>query len=260
MTGWAMIDGVESPIEAARIPFTDLGFLRGYTVFETLLARDGEPIQLELHLARLEHSSRAALIDCPPRDLLVNEMRSVLSRVPGTVRLRVTLTGSGRRIVTAEPLDLELRWRAPVRAVSGLHHDEPVLGGGVKHSSRIAWVVALRRSGAEEVLLVDADGRFTEATTAAILAVVDGRLYTAPKDGRILASTVCTAVVERAHELGIEVVHRGASASGGWDALYLASATRGLAPVCELDGVALPTWDPVGLRLVHAEPSNGNRF
>jgi len=31
-----------------------------------------------------------------------------------------------------------------------------------------------------------------------------------------------------------------------WDALYIASATRHLAPVVSLDGEALPGWDPVG--------------
>ncbi|MCA9519481.1 MAG: aminotransferase class IV [Myxococcales bacterium] len=229
-------------------------------MFETLLARDGQLVQLELHLERLRHSCRAALIDCPPRELLILEMQRVVARVATTARVRITLTGSGRRIVSAEPIDPRDRWRIPVRAVSGVHHDEPVLGGGVKHSSRIGWMVALRRSGAEEVLLVDANGRFTEATSAAIIAVVDGVLYTAPADGRILASTSCTAIVERARELGIGVVYAGASASGGWDALYLASSTRGLAPVCELDAVPLPIWDRVGRLLIDAEPANTNRF
>jgi branched-subunit amino acid aminotransferase/4-amino-4-deoxychorismate lyase len=101
----------------------------------------------------------------------------------------------------------------------------------------------------DEVLLVDGDGRFTEGTTCAIAAVVDGVLWTAPHDGRILVSTTLCEVVERAERLGIPVKREGPPASGPWDALYVCSTTRELAPVVELDGKSLPGWDPVGTRL-----------
>ena len=96
---------------------------------------------------------------------------------------------------------------------------------------------------------MDDEGRFTEGTTCAIVAIQDGVLYTAPHDGRILPSTTLIALLDRAEALGIACVRRGPLAEGPWDALYVASTTRKLAPVIELDGVALSVWDPVGRRL-----------
>lgn len=104
-----------------------------------------------------------------------------------------------------------------------------------------------------ELLFVDGDGRFTEGTSCAVLAVVDGALYTAPWDNRILRSTTLERLLGHAAAARIAVVRQGAAASGPWDALYVATTTRCLSPVATLDGVALSTWDPIGRALQAAE-------
>ena len=241
---WAMVDGALVPLAEARIPIDDPAVTQGWSVFETLAARDGRPEALDAHLERLAGSCDATFIAMPDRATLAAEVADLAARV-GEARIRITLTGGGRRIVTASPLDPSRRHQ-PVRAVRGPHRDEPFLGGSVKHGSRIAWGVAVRRSRVDEVLLVDDRGRFTEATTAAILAVIGGELWTAPHDGRILESTTCVDVVDRAARVGIAVRREAPPADGGWDALYVASSTRDLSPVVELDGEPLVGWDPVG--------------
>lgn len=246
MKGWAMVDGRLVPLEQAVIPVDDPAVTQGWSVFETMASRRGAVGRLDAHLDRLEGSCAATFIAIPDRATLTAEVEAVVARMPDA-RLRITLTGGGRRIVTATPLDLGRRHQ-PVRAVRGPHRDEPFLGGSVKHGSRAPWVVAVRASGVDEVLLHDGR-RFTEATTAAILAVIDGVLWTAPHDGRILESTAAVAVLERADRLGIAVRREGPPSAGPWDGLYIASATRDLAPVVELDGQALRGWDPVGRRL-----------
>ncbi len=243
------MDGVLMPIEQASIPITDPALTVGHAVFDTLRSDpDGTVDQLHAHLGRLARSAQAATIEMPEIALLAEEIRQVASRLGGPARIRVTLTGGGRRAVAATRLDTSRIGRV-VRAVRGVHADEPYLGGAIKHGSRAPWIVAVQRSGVDEVLLVDADGRFTEGTTCAIVAIVAGTLYTAPHDGRILASTTLNALLERAESLGIPVVREGPLASGPWDALYVASTTRKLAPIVELDGEVLPGWDPVGMRL-----------
>ena len=132
----------------------------------------------------------------------------------------------------------------------GPHREDPFLGGRVKHGSRLPWVIAVKRSGVDEVLLVE-DGRFVEGTTSGVLAVVDGTLVTAPDDGAALVSTTVARILERAERLGVPVRRERVDAQGPWDGLYIASATRDLAPVVELDGEPLPGWDPVGRRLAH---------
>jgi len=236
------------PLDEARIPATDPGFTHGWTVFETLLADGCAPASFPEHMDRLAHSCVEACLAMPSRETLRAEVEDIVRRFDGAVRVRITLTAGGHRVVQGTPADAR-RLHRPVRAVRGTHRDEPFLGGAVKHGSRAPWVVAVQRSGVDEVLLVDAAGRFTEGTSSGILAVIDGTLWTAPHDQRILPSTTVNDLVRRAALLGIPVRREGPPASGPWDALYIASVTRELAPVVELDGEALPGWDPVGLAL-----------
>jgi len=244
---WAIVDGHLLPLEQAVVPVTDLGLRSGWSVFETFSTEGLD--RLECHLSRLERSCGQACIAMPCPDQLAREVRQLVERVTGPARLRVTLTGSGARILTAEPYDLARR-RRPVRAVRGVHRQDPVLGGAVKHGSRAAWVVALQRSGVDEVLSVDAAGRFTEGTTSAVVAVIDGVLWTAPHDGRVLPSVTVLELLERAAARDIAVRREGPPAHGAWDALYIASSLRDLAPVVELDGESLPEWDPIGQALI----------
>lgn len=245
----AILDGRELPLDQAVIPVTDPGFAVGYAVFETLRSGEGGAVRrLDEHLGRLARSCRGAGIAAPGDAVLAEEINRLAGRLGVPARIRVTLTGGGHRVVTAEPLDRS-RLHRPVRAARGPWRDEPFLGGAVKHTSRGPWQAAVRRAGVDEVLFVDGAARFTEGTSCAVLAVIRGSLWTAPHDGRILESTTCLEVLERAEALGIGVVRAGPSAVGGWDALYVASTTRDLAPVVELDGEALPGWDPVGRAL-----------
>jgi len=84
------------------------------------------------------------------------------------------------------------------------------------------------------------------------LAVLDGALWLAPDDGRVLPSTTVDAVLARADRLGIRWRREGPPAAGPWQGLYVASTTRDLAPVVELDGDVLPGWESVGRALAAA--------
>jgi branched-subunit amino acid aminotransferase/4-amino-4-deoxychorismate lyase len=116
---------------------------------------------------------------------------------------------------------------------------------------RSAWVVAVRASGVDDVLLVH-EGRFKEATTAGIVAVIGGDLWVHPEDGTVLPSTTVSAIRHRALRLGIGVREARISSEGPWDGLYVASVLRDLAPVVELDGRPVDGADPVGRRLMDA--------
>lgn len=246
--GWSLVNGHLTPADQAVVPATDLGLLRGWSVFETLSWPDSH---LAPHLARLSRSCEAAGLTMPDSELLSREIREVGARTPPPASVRVTLTASGNRIVTAQPVSLARR-NAPVRCARGPHVDDPFVPGSVKHGSRMGWEVAVQRAGVDDVLRVS-DGRFTEGTRSGVLAVIDGVLYTAPHDGRILASTTVTRLTRHAAALGITVRREGPPADGPWDALYIASSTRGLAPVVELDGEPLAGFDPIGRRLARRD-------
>ncbi len=126
-------------------------------VFETLLVRDGTPVNLAAHLARLGASP-----EIPPLD--------------GDGALRLTAaTAEFRRL---EPRDLPIRL-TPYLLPGGL--------GARKWRDR-ALLDALSHDGTTP-LLVDADGAVLEAAWAAVLIRRGAELYTPREDDRILPST-----------------------------------------------------------------------
>ena len=248
MEGVAIVNGTELPLDRAGISVTDPGFTLGWSVFETLVAVSGIPDNLGAHLDRLDLSCHEAAVPPHDREELERDVHIAARKIKGHARIRVTLTAGGTRVIVATPLDTKRRHRAVV-AVRGVWREDPYLPGFVKHGSRASWSVAVARAEVDEVLLVDGRGAFVEGTTSAILAVVNGVLYTHPQDGRILGSTTCRALLKRAEALGIETRLQPPDATGPWDALYIASVSRHIAPVTLLDGERLPGWDPVGRRL-----------
>jgi branched-chain amino acid aminotransferase len=247
--GWALIDGRAGPLSAAALPLTDPGYLHGWIAFETLEAAPGrDPAP---NLTRLAASAGALGIPMPDEAVLRAEIEEVRQAMGGRAWVRVDLTGGGRRLVWGTPIDPARPHRA-IRAATAPHGDPPLLSAEVKHRSRAGWSAEIRRRGVDEVLFVDADGRFTEGTSCAVVASSGGALHTAAWDGRILRSTTLASLLADADAAGIPVVRRGAQADARLDALYVVSTTRVLAPVAELDGRALPGWDPLGERLVRA--------
>ncbi|MEO0603481.1 MAG: aminotransferase class IV, partial [Myxococcota bacterium] len=204
MDGWAIVDGTESPLADARIPITDLGFTHGYSVFETLMLGPGR--DLDDNLARLARSAEAAIIAHPGDDVLRSEVARIAEHVGPEAVIRITLTGDGRRVLYGSPMETGRRFREVRCATEPHRHGGPLVSGTVKHRSRMDWIVAVRRHDVDEVMFVDEAGRITEGTTSAIFASVDGRLLTAPWDGRILQSTTMTRLLRLADELGIEAL------------------------------------------------------
>ena len=61
--GWAVISGQSMPLKDAKISITDPGFLRGWSVFDTLCITNDAPWRsVEKHLLRLAQSAKAAMI------------------------------------------------------------------------------------------------------------------------------------------------------------------------------------------------------
>ena len=65
--------------------------------------------------------------------------------IPTESKLNVLLTAGGRRVVKAQDLDLS-RSGAPVRVATRPWAPSPWLPGRVKHTSRLAWVLAARQA------------------------------------------------------------------------------------------------------------------
>lgn len=240
---WLRVDGRPVPAGAPAIPADDLGLLLGWTAFETLVAHEGAPVDIERHLARLQASCEALLLTPHTFEAWCEDVAHTLTDSGlSEARVRLTLTAGGHRICAVSALDAS-RWGAAVTAVR-VPAPVELIPVGAKHGSRAGSAVALRRAGVDELLLVDGDGRFTEGTASAIVAVIDGVVWTRAEG--VLPSTTVARLCHEAARLGIAVVRQGPPASGPWEGLYIASVTRGLAPVVRLDGADRPGDEPVG--------------
>jgi 4-amino-4-deoxychorismate lyase len=247
----------------------DLGLQRGDGCFETVLVRrvpgDDRPvaIHLDAHLSRLARSAEA--LDLPRVDeaawrvLVAEVIGGGAERVSSEAVLKLVLT---RGTPGADPpTPTALATLGPVSAaavtqrttgvsvvtlntgvVPGTHARASWLLGGVKTLSYAVNMAALReaaRRGADDAILLAADGTVLEAPTATVLWVSGARLSTTPTDGTgILPGTTQQAIFAAAAAAGLDTGYDTATVADlvGAEAVWLASSVRGLTPVRVLDG------------------------
>ncbi len=213
-------------------------------VFETLLALDGRPIELDAHLRRLGASLEALFDSALPsgaRQLALDGARRLTLG-----RLRLTAApGEGERLsveLAAEALDPELVF--PTRKRSVELRSLSVEGGFGVHK----WVDRRLLEHAEAALpaaaapfLVDHDATVLEASRANIFAVRDGALVTPPTDGRIIAGITRGRVLELARAAGREAHEERLSLDDllGAGEAFLTNSVRGVEPVRAIDGAEL---------------------
>ena len=206
-------------------------------VFTTLLVRDGRPVDLAAHVARLDASVRAVF----GRTIRAGLESAILTRAaalgPGAHRVRVDAVPSGGDVrvgVHAAPLvpDPEAApspWRLAIREIAG---------GWGEHK----WA---DRAGLEpppdvdDVLVVDVDGSVLETGRAAVALVLDDGVHVPPLDGRILPGTARARLLDDLAARGVPVHQRRLSLADVRAAseLFAVNALRGVVPVGDVAGV-----------------------
>jgi 4-amino-4-deoxychorismate lyase len=240
----------------------DLGVVRGDGVFETMLVRGGVPWLCEQHLARLVRSAARMDIDLPPveewRSLIADALTAWSPDEEGVLRLICTRGPEGGGAPTGllyigpvSPDTLRQR-RDGVRVVTrtagfsaASRTTAPWLLGGVKSTSYAVNMAVLRDAadaGADDVLLVSADGELLEGPTASVLWATGRTLHTISTDTGILGGTTVAHLLAEAPRHGFAACVTRARAEDLFaaDGVWLVSAVRGVVPVLAVDGRQLP--------------------
>jgi branched-chain amino acid aminotransferase len=231
------VDGLIGPTEEARIPVGDDGLRRGDGVFEVIRLYSGRPFALGEHLDRLERS--AAAIELPverrPFEAEIGALLQEFGAHDG--QLRLIITRGGRRLAFTENFPPHTE---TVRLAS-VEYAPTIILTGVKSLSYAANMQATRMAqsrGADEAVLIRPDGIVLEAPTSTLFwAGRDGILRTPSIGSGILASITRARLLEALE--AEEGEYRAEEMSGAQEA-FLASTTREVQPVAELDGRRLP--------------------
>jgi D-alanine transaminase len=257
------LNGSFLPLEQAKVPVLDRGFIFGDGVYELIPVYSRAPFRMDGHLARLERSLAAVGIRNPyARERWREVILGLVERQPWqdqAVYLQVT-RGVARRdhafpegveptvFAMSNPLvnpPAELVEKGAV-AVSAV--DNRWLRCDIKSISLIGNVLLRQVSaavGAVETILFR-DGILTEASASNVFVVKNGLVLSPPKSNLILPGITYDVVVEIAAELKIPVEFRDVREAEvrAADELWVTSSSKEILAVVELDGKPVGDGQP----------------
>lgn len=233
-------------------------------VYTTLLWRSGPPPTWPYHLARLQRDAAQLDLPAPPVAELSNRIGDYLAGRPvdsgastPLLRLRIRWWGEGGDALTepaltgqwdlfARPLMATERPGAPQRLRSAGPARFPRRWAGAKITSigeDLAWRRWAIAHGADDALLCDAAGQWSESPTAAILVgLADGRVGTPGPHNWPVRSTTLEAMAQQMLAAGgVELAQLciGPADLGLVRWMMLVNATAGGRPVAAVDGTLL---------------------
>ena len=249
------LNGKFLPIEEAKVPVLDRGFIFGDGVYELVPVYSRVPFRLDEHLARLERSlgevgirnpySRAQwremvfkLVDAQPfedQGVYFQVTRGVAKRDHAFPKgVEPTVFMMSNPLINPPKEQVEQGGKAVSAA------DNRWLRCDIKSISLIGNVL-LRQLSAEadaaETILFR-DGKLTEASASNVFIVKGGTIYAPPKSNLILPGITYDVVCElaRANGMPIELREVTEQEVRGADELWVTSSSKEVFAIVELDG------------------------
>jgi branched-chain amino acid aminotransferase len=268
-----LLDGAQ-----ARIPVIDHGLLYGDGIFEGMRAVNGRIFRLSSHMERLAYGARALHLQLPGGIAQLREvaektlaahggddvyMRLIVTRGDGPLGVDPTTCPAPRVICIADTIALfseQKRQQGLSLITSSLRRPSAdVLDPRIKSLNYLNNVLAkaeARRQGADEALLLNAQGHVAEASVANVFVVRAGRLLTPPTSDGALDGITRAAVLELAQSFGIptEVRTLGRIDLFAADEAFITGTGAGVLRIAALDGepIGRPEPGPIGERLRNA--------
>jgi len=266
------LNGKFMPVEEARVPVLDRGFIFGDGVYELIPVYSRVPFRMDEHLARLERSLAAVRIRNPYsraewRDIIQQLVAKQPFEDQG-VYFQVT-RGVARRdhafpkdvaptvFVMSSPLvnppqELVERGAAAVTAVDDRWHRCDIKSISLIGNCLLRQVSA--DAGAVETILFR-DGNLTEASASNVFVVRGGVILSPPKSNLILPGITYDVIAEIAQAAGLPLEYRaiGEAEVRGADEVWITSSSKEVLAIVTLDGKPVAGGRPGPVfRRVHA--------
>jgi len=257
------LNGKFMPLEEARVPVLDRGFIFGDGVYELVPVYSRVPFRMDEHLARLERSLASVRIRNPYsraewRDIILQlvarqsfEDQGVYFQVTRGVAKRdhaFPKDAAPTVFVMSNPLvnppqELVERGAAAVTAV-----DDRWLHCDIKSISLIGNCLLRQASadaGAAETILFR-DRRLTEASASNVFVVRDGMILSPPKSSLILPGITYDVISEIARSAGLPIEFRDVSEPEvrSADEVWVTSSSKEVLAIVALDGKPVGAGKP----------------
>jgi D-alanine transaminase len=250
------LNGKVLPIEEAKVPVLDRGFIFGDGVYEVVPVYSRVAFRIEEHLARLERSLEAIGIRNP---LSRVQWRDVIYRIVDaqsfddqSVYFQVT-RGVAKRDHAFPKGDVEPTVFVMSNPLVPPPADQVEKGGRAISAEDYRWLrcdiksisllgnCLLRELSAEanatETILFR-DGKLTEASSSNVFIVTGGTVFSPPKSNLILPGITYDVVLELAQANGVALQLRDVTEAEvrGADEVWVTSSSKEVFPIVELDG------------------------
>jgi D-alanine transaminase len=259
------LNGEFMPIEEARVPVLDRGFIFGDGVYEVIPVYSRRAFRMAEHLKRLQHSLDGIKL---PNPQSVREWTDILNELirhnaPEDQYLYLHITrGAAKRdhafpippvtptvFVMSNPLTTPLaeQLRDGVSCITVA--DNRWLRCDIKAIALLPNVLlrqAAVEAGCAEAILIRDDAFLTEGAASNIFVVKNGKLLAPPKDNLMLPGITYDVILELAAANNIPYEVRRIAKSEVFDAdeLLLSSSTKEVLAVTTLDGKPVGNGKP----------------
>ena len=172
------IDGELHDPATATIPVSDIGFIRGFGVFEVIRGLGGKCFRTLPHLERLERSAEMLGIDLPSAERLTEWCAHAASQHDDCV-IRVLVSagddpfeGTTRVVVTSEPANPQPDDITLLPLMAPWHSDganwELLRAKTLSYANNFGAIRRAKKAGFDDALLVGRSGRILEGPTFTI--------------------------------------------------------------------------------------------
>jgi D-alanine transaminase len=257
------LNGDYLPLEEAKIPVLDRGFIFGDGVYEVIPTYSRQTFRLDAHLARLQHSLDAIRLENPHhRDAWVERIERIIGAAPWEdlgVYLQVTRGPAPRDHAFPEVIQptvflMAMPLMPPAgdlveNGVAAITADDNRWGRcDIKSVSLLANVLLRQQSvdaGCAETILIR-DGLLTEGSASSIFLVNDGIILAPPQSHLVLPGITYDVVLElaRLHNLPHRIRPISETELRSAEEIWLTSSTKEVLAVTLLDGRVVGTGRP----------------
>ncbi|HDY85015.1 hypothetical protein LCGC14_0644380 [marine sediment metagenome] len=264
------LNGDFLPADQAKVSVFDRGFLLGDGVYEVIPVYGGRSFQLLGHLERLQASLDGVRMNNPMTNVQWQTMIEQLVERNGggeqSLYLQVTRGVAPRDHVFPQGVEsTAFAMSSPLIPVEYKYKKQGIAAITLPdirwQNCNIKAITLLPNSllkqqaleaGAQEALLIR-DGYLTEGAASNAYAVIDGTIYTAPKDEKVLPGITRELVITLAAKAKIPLVEQAVSLNElkNADEIWLSSSTKEVLPITTLDGAEVgnglpgPIWQQI---------------